>query len=91
MSNSDARIFMDNDKVLLSRFSQAEILEQKDEIVIYILTELTGESLESLEESIEEIRAITGYELSIEAARIIRRLAMQFKMTKEERNILCKK
>lgn len=91
MSNSDEKSYMDNDKLVYSRFNSDEIVDQKDEIVVYILTELTDDSLDSIEKSIRDIKFITGYELSIESAMFIRRLAKRLKMVKAEESHALKK
>lgn len=68
-------------------FSEAEINEQSDEVAVYILSVLSDDNLESINRSIDDIKDLLGYELSIEAALIIRRLVK--KMNSKENLKLC--
>lgn len=71
-------------------FSEAEINEQSDEVAVYILSVLSDDNLESINSSIDDIKDLLGYELSIEAALIIRRLVKNMAEKEKQRCILSK-
>lgn len=81
---SDNRDFFENDKKSYSRFQKEELQSQKDDLIIYILNELSSETEESLQESISEIKRLTGYELTLDAAKLIRRISVRLQTNKNE-------
>ncbi len=86
MTNMEEKSFMDKDSAAFYIFTESEIFDQKDEMVVYMLTKLTNPTVKSLQESILEIKKLTGYNISIEAAMLIRRLGryLEYKNAQEE-------
>lgn len=75
MQNTDKTNFFDAKKSSYYRFTKQEIMEQKIELEEYILSMLTSADLTSIQESIKEIKDLTGIELSLEKAIELKRLA----------------
>lgn len=65
-----------NEKKSYYRFDEQQIEGQKIELINYILTELSDDSVESLQEGIMEIKKLTGYEFTLEEAFRIRKSAI---------------
>ncbi len=68
MKNSENNIFLQNDEVRrnYNRFSKRELLEQKRELIFYIIRKLTSYDMSSIQESIQEIKELTGIELTMD-------------------------
>lgn len=71
--------FMEKRKSSYYRFGDLELREQKDAVAVYILTELSNDSIASINEGINEVKRLTGYDLNLDSALLIRRLARELK------------
>lgn len=55
------------------RFSEEQLAEQAHELAVYILSELSEDNLESIQEGIAEVKKLTGLDISVEDAIAIRK------------------
>lgn len=70
------------DRASYFRFSADQLEKQKRDLAYYIITELATNDLESIQRSIADVKEITGYDISVEEAIKMRRLAVDRKIKK---------
>lgn len=61
------------------RFTDEQIEEQRKDLAVYILTELSGDDIDSIQEGIAEVKKLTGYDVDLEEALEIRKLVAKRK------------
>lgn len=74
MSNTE-NIFLKSSNENYLRFSKEELEQQRIDLLFYIITELSSSNISSLQESIKEIKALTGINISLEKAIELKQLA----------------
>lgn len=67
------RDIMSKTSDVFNRFTKDEMVDQRDELTLFFLTDLFDE--DNIEEVLDEIKKIVGYDLTVDAAMLIRRLA----------------
>lgn len=68
MISNEGKNFLDKSEKVCTRFTKKELLEQKKSLIVYIIDRLTTPDVDSIKESIQDISALTGFELSLEEA-----------------------
>lgn len=63
------------DRASYFRFTVEQLEQQKKDLAFYIITELADDNLESIQVSIVDVKTLTGYDISIENAIKMRKLA----------------
>lgn len=54
------------------RFTKDEMVDQRDNLTLFFLTDLFDD--DNIEKTLDEIKKIVGYDLTVDAAMLIRRL-----------------
>lgn len=81
MENVQAKTFFDTNPEAYYRFTKKELLEQKKDLLLYIIFNLTPSNINGMKESIRQIKQLTGASISIDRMRQLQRHTVPVEQT----------
>lgn len=81
MENVQEKTFFETNYEAYYRFTKKELLEQKKDLLLYIVFNLTPPNINGMKESIREIKQLTGASISVDRIRQLQRHTVPIEQT----------